>query len=138
MPGKDLFHKTVRHALEKDKWTITHDPFSLSVDDINMAIDLGAEKLIAAEKTNQKIAVEVKSFIGPSLITEFHLALGQYLNYQIALDKKEPDRVLYLAIPSDSYRDFFTIPFIQNVVQRCQIRLIVYNSQQEVILQWIN
>ena len=34
-------------------------------------IDLAAERLIAAEKENQKIAVEIKSFLNPSTVTDF-------------------------------------------------------------------
>lgn len=137
MSAKDLFHNAVKHALEKDGWTITHDPFPLTVDDINMAVDLGAEKLIAAVKGTQKIAVEVKSFVGASNITEFHTALGQFLNYRIALEGKEPDRVLYLAVPSDTFKEFFVLPFIQTVIQRHQLRLVVYRPEQEVIVTWI-
>jgi hypothetical protein len=57
---------------------------------------LGAEKVIVAEKAGRKIAVEIKSFIGSSTLSEFHLALGQFLNYRYALEDIEPDRVLYL------------------------------------------
>jgi hypothetical protein len=138
MSAKDLFHCAVKHALEKEGWLITHDPFPLTIDDINMAVDLGAEKLIAAEKANQKIAVEVKTFVKASNITEFHAALGQFLNYQVALESKEPERVLYLAVPSDTYKDFFVIPFIQTVIRRFSIRLIVYKPKQEVIVLWID
>jgi XisH protein len=79
--AKDIFHKTVRTALEKDGWLITNDPYKLKVLETNYDIDLGAEKLLAAEKGNQKIAVEIKSFIKLSFAHEFHGALGQYLNY---------------------------------------------------------
>ena len=116
MSARDLFHNAMRNALVKEGWTITHDPYPLSVDDINMAVDLGAEKLIAAIKDQKKIAVEIKSFVGASNISEFHTALGQFLNYQTALDSQEPDRILYLAIPSDTYKDFFMRPFVQTVM----------------------
>jgi len=59
-----------------------------------MAVDLGAEKLIAATKDHQKIAVEIKSFL--EAISEFHTALGQFLNYRAVLKRKDPDRVLFL------------------------------------------
>jgi hypothetical protein len=52
-----------------------------------MKIDLGAEKLLSALKGNRRIAVEVKSFVGLSTISEFHTAVGQFLNYRIALEK---------------------------------------------------
>lgn len=64
--GKDFFHDAVRAALEKDGWLITHDPYEIKTDllnlfDTRMKVDLGAEKLIAADKGAEKIAVEVKS-----------------------------------------------------------------------------
>lgn len=95
MPAKDLFHNTVKAALEKDGWTITDEHLFLQVEDVDFYIDLTAERILAAEKTGKKIAVEIKSFLGASDITEFHLALGQCLNYRAALRLTEPDRTLY-------------------------------------------
>lgn len=72
MPNKDLFHDAVRNALEKDRWKITHDPLFLNFAQVEMFVDLGAEPLIAAEKENAQIAIEIKTFIGSSAISEFH------------------------------------------------------------------
>lgn len=95
MSAKDRFHDVVKTALQKDGWRITHAPFTVRIEGIaDMYIDLGAEKLIAAERNGQKIAVEVKSFIGTSTISEFHTALGQFINYRYALAGQEPERVL--------------------------------------------
>jgi XisH protein len=138
MPAKDITHDIVRHALQKDGWTITHDPYYLKVGGVEMYIDLGAEAILAAERNNQKIAVEVKSFLGASSISEFHTALGQFINYQLALEDKEPDRTLYLAAPFNIYEEFFTLPFIQKVTQRMHLKLLIYDEQQEEIQQWIN
>jgi hypothetical protein len=77
MPAKDLFHDAVRKALEHDGWQITHDPLFVEIDDIKYEIDLGAEELVAAEKGGRKIAIEIKTFLAPSLTYEFHAALGQ-------------------------------------------------------------
>ena len=74
MPAKDLFHATVRKALEKDGWVITADPLVLTIGLRSVFIDLGAEKLIAAERGAEKIAVEVKSFIGASPISDLEVA----------------------------------------------------------------
>lgn len=110
MSAKDLFHDAVKNALIKDGWTITDDPLHLKISEkIDIYIDLGAEKLISAEKEGEKIAVEVKSFIGKSTIFEFHAALGQFLNYKLALKKNEAERILFLAVPQKVYNDFFTI-----------------------------
>ena len=64
--AKDFYHNNVRQALEKDGWRITSDPYRVKVDDVSYEIDFGAEPLIAAEKDEIRIAVEVKSFVGPS------------------------------------------------------------------------
>lgn len=137
MSAKDRFHDVVKIALQKEGWRITHDPLTIRIEGIaDMYIDLGAQKLIAAERNEQKIAVEVKSFIGTSTISEFHTALGQFINYRYALEVQEPERVLYLAVPLNAYNDFFTKSFIQSVIQRSQVNLLVYDVETEGIVRW--
>ena len=85
MTAKDIFHDTVRKALEKEKWIITDDPLFIRSLGINFYVDLAAERIIGIEKEGQKIAVEIKSFVAASAIAEFHKALGQYMNYRLAL-----------------------------------------------------
>lgn len=96
------------------------------------------ESAIAAERESEKIAVEIKTFVGDSDISAFHTALGQYLNYCQALEEQEPDRIVYLAIPVETYRDFFQLPFIQRTLRRYQVKLIIYDPKMEEIKQWIN
>jgi XisH protein len=138
MSARDLFHEAVKHALEKEQWKITDDPLRVKFGDISFQIDLGAERLLAAERDGEKIAVEIKSFLGSSVITDFHAALGQFLNYQIALEANEPDRKLYLAVPEDTYRTFFQGQLAQRVVRRYQVRLVAYNPTTEEIVEWRN
>jgi hypothetical protein len=137
MPAKDIFHNAVKRSLEKDGWIITDDPIYLDFGGVELYIDLGAEKLIVAEKDQQKIAVEVKSFISGSAIFEFHNALGQFINYRTALSRKQPERILYLAVPITTFETFFKLELIQLVIQSQSIKLLVYNTKQEVIEQWI-
>ena len=94
MPAKDLFHQLVRTALEQEGWTITHDPYHIDLGFVDLYIDLGAERLIAAIKDNEKIAIEIKTFLSASTISEFHTAIGQFINYRIALEAEESDRIL--------------------------------------------
>jgi hypothetical protein len=137
MSAKDIFHDAVRKGLEKEGWIITDDPLRIRVGRVDMQIDLGAERMIAAEKEGEKIAVEIKSFLGTSNISEFHTALGQFLNYRIALERQQPDRFLYLAIPQGAYQTFFTLPFVEMVREHFQLSLLIYDPKNEVILQWI-
>jgi hypothetical protein len=137
--AKDLFHNTVKTALQKDGWEITHDPYPLRYGMADVYVDLAAEESIAAEKDGRKIAVEIKSFAGGSTISEFHTALGQFLNYQIAIEvSSEPERVLYLAVPVDTYQMFLKFEPAKTVIERYRIRLITYNPNDEEIAQWID
>lgn len=77
MPARDIYHNSVKRALQKDGWTITHDPFPLKIGKKHLSADLGAERLISAEKDIKKIVVEVKSFVGRSDVKDLEQALGQ-------------------------------------------------------------
>ncbi|MDM3847692.1 MAG: XisH family protein [Aphanizomenon gracile PMC649.10] len=136
MSAKDFFHNAVRLALEKDGWLITDDPLSFTVDSLDFRIDLETEILLGAEKEGQKIAVEVKSFLGDSIVNEFHTALGQTLNYRTVLRKKEPNRILYLAIGNDIYKEFFLIPFIQEIIAEHKLKLLIFEIIKQEIVLW--
>ncbi len=82
MPARDLFHDVVRAALERDGWTVTHDPLKVPWGRRDLFVDLGAEKLLGAEKAGRKIAVEIKSFTGMSLINDLEKAIGQFVLYR--------------------------------------------------------
>ena len=90
--ARDKLHDVVRNALEKDGWTITDDPLRLVVGADTMLVDLAAERLIAAERNEELIAVEIKGYDEPSTIHGFHGVIGQYLHYR--LDKFPSSRDL--------------------------------------------
>jgi hypothetical protein len=81
MPRKDVIHEAVKNALQKDGWTITADPYLLEYGAEDMFVDLAAERLLAAERGADRIAVEIKSFLGRSPINDLQVALGQYALY---------------------------------------------------------
>lgn len=136
MAAKDLFHNAVRQALLKEQWVITADPLKIRIERVKFEIDLAAEKILAADKEGRKIAVEIKSFLNSSVITDFHSALGQFLNYRLALQMSEPDRILYLAVPVDTFESFFQERFTQEAVKLYQVKLVSYDPLQEVIVEW--
>lgn len=137
MPAKDKYHDVVKRGLEKEEWVITHDPLRLDFTEYErVEIDLGAERLLVAEKSGKKIAVEVKSFLSASALSDFHTALGQFLNYRLVLAKLEPDRTLYLAVPIAAYESFFSRELPQASIQQYQVKLIVYDPVREVIVKW--
>ena len=136
--AKDIYHYNVRAALEKDGWIITDDPLTLQFGSRGVFVDLGAKKLLAAEREGQKIAVEIKSFVGKSLVKDWENAIGQYTLYLKILSKKEPDRTLYLAITEEIYTSFFNEDIVQVVLADGVIKILVVDTIQEVITRWIN
>lgn len=137
MAAKDVFHNAVKQALIKDGWTITHDPFVIRFGKRAMLIDLAAENLLAARREDQNIAVEIKSFTGPSDVEDFHLALGQFMNYRVALQDKHAEYQLFLAVPLETYQDFFQELLPQTAINTYGVSLIVYDPAKEVIVSWI-
>lgn len=138
MASRDKIHDLVTSALTKDGWKITHDPFTIRVGKLDLQVDLGAERLLAAEKGEEKIAVEIKSFIGKSLITEFHLAVGQFLNYRVAMKEQSPERILFLGILFDVWEEFFQSDLAQLSIREYSLKVIVIDPLKEEIIQWIN
>ncbi len=137
MPAKDVYHDTVRTALIKDGWTITHDPLRLKWGAKDMYVDLGAERLLAAEKTGQRIAVEIKSFSGLSDMADLEKAVGQYAVYYAVMTKTEPERRLYLAVDQEAYVDIFDEPLGQLLIETYRLQIVVFDQQQEAIIRWI-
>ena len=138
MPAKDIYHNTVRTALEKDGWTITNDPLTLEIGDRSLFVDLGAEKILAAEKQGRKIAVEVKSFLSVSPVHDLEEALGQYIVYEDILELSEPERTIYLAVREEVYLDIFSEPLGQVLLRKKRLKLIVFDSSREIIIRWID
>ncbi len=136
--AKDRYHDIVKEGLEKEGWIITHNPLIINTGSRNLDIDLGAEKIIAAERENEKIAVETKSFIGHSTLHEFYKAVGQYIYYRKAVERNMPERKLFLALPSDTYNNFilkdnFNFDFINDL----KLDLFVYSVTKSIIEKWI-
>ncbi len=138
MPAKDIYHDNVKNALIKDGWTITADPLKLQYGKRKFYVDLGAEKLLAAEKDNQKIAVEIKSFIGNSEMDDLENALGQYVLYEKVMKVVEPNRRLYLAVADNVFESVFEDAVGQLLLENEGMKVCVFNPETEEIVKWIN
>lgn len=137
--AKDLYHQAVKIALEREGWIITDDPYYLTdkAQKMHYEIDLGAEKLIAAEKGIEKIAVEVKSFLRQSLPNEFHTVFGQYMIYLEALMEIDAERTLYLAIPVFAYEKMKEYLFLVHLLEKYKMKLIIFEEVNQTIIVWI-
>ena len=136
--AKDIIHIPVRNALEKQQWTITDDQYTMVYAEFTMYADLAAERMIAAERGTEKIAVEIKSFIGRSAVQDVKEALGPYIMYRTNLSELESDRKLYLAISTKAYHDIFSLEAVQLLVKRFSIPIIVVEIEREEVVAWID
>jgi XisH protein len=136
--ARDALHDVVRNALEKDGWTITDDPLRLVIGRDTMYVDLAAERLIAATRGEERIAVEVKGFTETTTINGFHGVLGQYINYRLALRQVYPQYRLYLAVPEQVFMTFFQRKFASLSLEENKIALLVYSIEKEAITHEVN
>ncbi|MFK0730897.1 MAG: XisH family protein [Gloeotrichia echinulata HAB0833] len=138
MPARDQYHDTVKNALIKDGWTITHDPLRIRLArGKNLFVDLGAERLLAAERETDKIAVEVKSFTRPSDMKDLEEAVGQFVLYSQLLKRYYPDYILHLAVSEATRKTVFEEEAGQTLIQDGIIRIVTFDPSQEAIIQWI-
>ena len=100
-------------------------------------IDLGAERVFGAEKDDERIAVEVKTFGNPSFITALYEAVGKYVVYRKALRLEESDRTLYLAMPEDVYIRYSAEPLFVGTLEDENVNVILFETDIEKITKWI-
>ena len=50
--------------------------------------------------------------------------------------EEQPNRVLYLAVPWDTYRTFFALELPRRLIERYQVHLIVDEPEEEEIVKW--
>jgi hypothetical protein len=138
MPAKDIYHNTVKNALIKDGWKIIHDPLRIRLArGKNLFVDLGAERLLAAERETEKIAVEVKSFTRPSDMKDLEYAVGQFVLYDHLLARYYPEYKLFLAVSESTCKTVFEEEAGQTLIEDGVIRLFSFDAEQEVIVKWI-
>lgn len=133
--AKDKLHDIVEIALAKDEWINIHS-LTLDYAGIDLNLDLIADKLIGAEHSNLRIAVEVKSFGNPSVTYDFHQAVGQYLHYRMALSYLGIERKPYLAIPEAIYTNYLMQPFFQDSLALHSVNLFTIDPSRQEIVRW--
>ena len=141
MPARDIYHDAVKAALNNDGWTVTHDPYRLDYGGKHAYVDLGAERealdlMVAAERGTTRIAVEIKTFTGLSLLADLEQAVGQYLLYRTWMRRTEPERILYLAVDQETAMGVFAEEFGRVIADDLQIHLIVVDIHSERIVAW--
>ena len=108
----------------------------LNREEGGISTDLGAEKIIVAEKGLTRIAVEVKSFLNPSMIHDFLRANGQYTGYRTVIKRKQLNRVIYLAVPMFAYEKLIVYEFVRDIVEESRIKFILFDHIEKIIKEW--
>lgn len=137
MPRLDIYHDTVKQALIKDGWVITHDPYKLTIGKKRLFADLGAEQLFSAEKGTRRIVVEIKSFTGASDVNDLEQAIGQYVLYKQVMLQTEHGRELFLAVTNKVANTIFSVEIGQILLDGNIIKVLVFDPESEVITQWL-
>ncbi|MCA9154478.1 MAG: XisH family protein [Pirellulaceae bacterium] len=138
MGTRDIIHDPVKRALIKSGWEITADPLVIDYDDLMVFADLAADRPLAAQRGTERIAVEIKSFVGMSAVRDFEFAIGQYQLYRSLLEVTDPARMLFLAVSEAIFAEFFERPAIRLVVRRYQIACISVDVEREEVVRWID
>lgn len=105
--------------------------------EIRLYVDLGADRLIVAERRTEKIAIEIKVFGSISPITELQKSVGQYLLYRSLLKKQEPDRRIFLAMSQDAYSSLLGQAEIADYITELEVNILVFDPEAEEIIQWL-
>ena len=135
--ARDIFHTLVREALVEEGWVITHDPYPLhNRKQGGLQTDIGAEKIITAEKGHERIAVEVKSFVHISILHDFLLAVGQFYVYRKILSNTDPERVLFVALPEFVFNRIIKFEWVQDVVSDLGMKFILYDTNLKILTAW--
>lgn len=137
MPADDAIKPAVVAALVKDGWTITHDPLAVRYDELAVGIDLGAERLLAAARGAERIAVEVKTFGSRSPVRDLRDAIGQYELYRMILEDQDPDRKLYLAVSEAVEEDVFGTRAVGRLLAKKPLPRVVVRLTPAEVARWI-
>lgn len=132
MPAKDRYHDRLKNALIKDQWRITDEQVKLKMGERRLWIDLEAEH--QTERT--LILVEVKEMVSPSQVDDLANSVGQYLMYRVALENKNIQIPLYMAVSTTTLRGILSEEIGQLMIERFQISLIIFDPDSEVITEW--
>ncbi len=135
MSRRDTYHNILKQALIREGWTITHEQYNFDTDP-QLSTDLGAEKRVAAERKQEKIAVEIKSFLAESQVSELEKAVGQYGLYRRFLKIQDQERKLYLAVPFHAFENIFKREVGQIAIEEFDLKLIVFSTSSEEPLLW--
>jgi hypothetical protein len=126
----DKMLPNVKEALRKDGWALEDTALCIRSDSYYYLIDL------EARKNDQKILIEVKSWLSTSFNPDWFMAVGQYISHQEAIAVEELDYKLYLAVPEDVYVEKFGNQFMQDLITKNSINLLIFDRNSNTGVTW--
>jgi len=136
MPKLDTCHFQVARSLQKDGWQIVQNGVYVD-DEYTNAVYVDIQAVQGSNGTlSRNIFVEAKCFSLPRKTPDLHRAIGQYVVYRVILDEEGFPEPLYLAVPNESFAEYFNARLLQ-VSKRYGIKLVVIDLEQERVIQWI-
>lgn len=126
----DLVLPNLQESLIKDGWTLRAKAPTIRTKGKYYLTD------VAAEKEGQKIIVEVKSWLSTSFNPDWFGAFGQYLTYQEVILAERLNYKLYLAVPENIYNQHFINPFIQSMVTKYSMNLLIFDLNTNTVAAW--
>ena len=101
-------------------------------------LDLGAERAtIGAERGGERIAIEIAGFLADSPVRDLQEAVGQFAVYRAVLSQADPERSLFLGVPSRVHDSLLSEPLGQLVAADVRLRVLVFDAQQQKVVRWI-
>ena len=102
---------------------------------------MGKQQLVEIAKAlaqNALILVEVKGFdTVASPVAYLADAIGQCVLYQAILEYVGITDQLYMAVPAAAFEGILGEEIGRQAIRKAQIRVIVFDAQQEEIVRWI-
>ena len=133
MPNTDAHHDIVKKALKKDGWLTVKEQLPLTISTRTLWVDIKAEKA----STNDIIVVEVKGFEKlRSPMDYLENVVGQYMVYRVILEQKNLNYPLFLAIPHEAYSNLFQEEIVKLIIDKLDIKLLVFDTNLEEIVLW--
>lgn len=106
--------------------------------DRRLFIDLGAERVtIGAERSGERIAVEIASFVADSPVRDLQEAVGQFVVYRAVLSRADPERTLFLGVTARVQDSLLSEPLGQLVAEDVRLRVLVFDAERQKVVRWI-
>ena len=130
-------HELVVNALVREGWMITPPPERPNLGVDTFWGDIDTNDWVGAMREPRKIAVLIPDFSGTVPLDDFYPAYGQFDLFRYLWRKRNLEDRFYLAMPKDAYNAVFGVREGENFRQEVNLLLIVFQSDGEGEIEWV-